>query len=442
MPLRRKCDPDDSNNRFTNSGVRFVEQVDLAATLTASAATVNSGDSFSYALTVRNNGPDTITGASFQATAPAGDQYVLAQGTTTDCGGSIVTAFVCALPPLAPGQSMSWRWNVTAVAAGARNATVTGYVNPDKSIDGNPANNSASAALNVLAANDLELVMTANSNALTRGSSVTYSLNVTNRGVIAAPAVTARLTLSAALRFNSAVGANCALGGNVVSCDLGALSPSQLAMIAITVDTLAAGATQVTAEVSGGNPDPNPANNSASAALTIAPLSDLGVTLTSAATTAVQNTAFAYTLTATNAAGSDATAATAHVTLSNLLTFASATGATCTSATNVVTCNLGSIATGGSVAVTINVNAVTVGAAASSADVVGVALDPVVINNVATAGNVTITAPAPPPPPPSSSSSSGGGKGGGGAFDYATVLALLAFIGWARRSRRVRIARD
>ena len=87
--------------------------------------------------------------------------------------------------------------------------------------------------------------------------------------------------------------------------------------------------------VTGGNPDPDLADNEATGALTIAPLSDVGVTLTSGSASVVLNGSFAYTLTATNAEGSDATSATAQVALSALLTSTSATGATCTSTATV-----------------------------------------------------------------------------------------------------------
>lgn len=434
-----EIDSQPGNQSFANSGVRFVEQVDLASTLNTSAASVDSGGNFDYTLSIRNNGPDAVSGASFQTTFDARDQYALAQGSLAGCSGTVAGTLTCPLPALASGASSTWRWTVTPIPAGSRTANAVANVNPAISNDTDPTNNGAAATLNVRAVNDMSLALAGNASSVNRGAQVTYTLTVTNHGVIVAPGVITHLTLPSVLRFVSATGAVCT-GDVIVACEHSPLAAGASTVVAITLDTLGSRSAEVTADVTSANPDPNPNNNSANATLTIAPVSDVGVTMVSSAASATQNTQFSYTLTATNSAGSDASAATSRVTLSNLLTFTSSSGATCTHAAGIVTCDLGTLAPGGSLVVTINVSATSTGAASSSAEIQSAAIDPAAANNSSSAPVVTITSPPPPPPPSGggSSSSSGGGGGGkgGGAFDYASALTLFVFLLWSRERRR------
>jgi Domain of unknown function DUF11 len=141
------------------------------------------------------------------------------------------------------------------------------------------------------------------------------------------------------------------------------------------------------------------------------------------------------TLTASNLSTNDTAGAHAELTLSALLAYTSASGATCTAASSVVSCDLGTIAGGASKVVSITVNAATAGTANSSATVGGAAPDPVTTNNSASAAMI-VSAPLPPPTPPSS-----GGGGGGGAFDYSSIVALLALLGYLELARRRRVSR-
>ena len=434
-------DPVPANNTVSHPGVRFIEEADLSATVVAAPAAVDVGYGTEYTVTVHNAGPEAATAAAVNVQFGANDTYVLAQGSLANCTGSPDQTLHCPLATLQSGETKSWRWNVTTgPTVGSRSLSATLVVDPDHTHDPNAANNTALATLDVRAANDLAIQLTPGSNAVTRGTHVTYILSTTNGGVIPAQNVTPKLLFTAGMQFISGSGATCSATADTVTCDAGTLAAGASGDVQIVMDTIATGANLVTASVSSLHPDPNAGNNTASATLTIAPFADVGVTLAAGATAVTQNAALAYTLTANNTATSDATAATAHVTLSNLLTYSSATGATCTHAAGVVTCDLGSLAPNASLVVTINTTAATAGTANSSADITSAAFDPVTGNNLASAAAVTISAPPPPPPPPSSSSSGGGGKkGGGGAFDALTAMLLAALvIAMGRRGRRVR----
>ncbi|MEO8016482.1 MAG: hypothetical protein ABI769_01605 [Pseudomonadota bacterium] len=430
-----EIDPQPVNNTFTNSGVRFIEQVDLATTLTVSNATIDSGSTVDYTLTVRNNGPNAVTGASLEYTFDSRDQYALVQGSSNGCLGSAGGARQCALPTLAANASLSWRWTVTAIPGGARTLTASATVDADKSTDNNLANNSAAGALTVVAVNDMSVTLVAAQANVNRGSTAQYTLQVSHSGVIPAPNVEAHMTLPIGLQFANSTG-NCTAAGVVVTCVLGTIDVGALALVNVTLNATAAAAVNVTADVVSGNPDRNAANNTDTKSLTIAPVGDLAVTLTSSLVTVQVGTPFTYTLTVSNAVGSDTANGTATVQLSNLLTYTSATGATCVAAGSVVTCSVGSLVAGASATVTLNVNGTTAGTATSSAGVTSSIVDSSSVNNMATAAGVTITNPPPPPSPPSG----GGGGGGGGAFDYTTALVLTALLAMTlyTRQRRMR----
>lgn len=439
-----EIDSQPGNNRFTNSGVRFVERVDVSATLEAAGATVDSGATVTYTLTVRNDGPDAVSGASFESTFDSRDQYVLNQGSLAGCTGTSAGTLNCPLASLASGESRVWRWVVTTIPSGARAPSAAVRVNADNSVDSNPANNSDTEALTVIAVNDMSLTMLGSAANVSRGQPVSYTLTATNLGVISAPGVSATLTLPTALQYQGSSG-SCSATGNLVTCDLGALNPGAMSALTVTLNTIAAGTSNVSAQVASANPDRSAANNTASATLDIAPVGNLGVTLTSSVATVETNAAFSYALTVSNSAGSDAAAATVRVTLSNLLSYTSASGATCTASAGVVSCTLGALAAGASTVVTINVTGASAGSAASRAEVTSAILESDTTNNAADAAAVTVTSPPPPPPPPpppapptpAPQPSSGGG--GGGAFDYLSACLLTGMLGMALRTRRRRI---
>jgi photosystem II stability/assembly factor-like uncharacterized protein len=264
-----ELDLDSSNNTFTDSSVRIQEQVDLSATLTASASTVNSGETFDYVLTIRNDGPTLATGAEFVTTFDANDIYSLTAGSNAGCTGSAAGELRCPLPPLAAGQSTEYRWNVTAVPGGPRTASVIVSINADNSTESDTVDNAASTTLSVRAANDLSVQLTRSAIAVTRDNQFNYVMTVTNNGLIPSDNVRARLTLSGLVSYVSSSGATCSASGAVLTCDIGALAALASTTITVTVRALTAGVAAAAAEASGSTPDPHSNNNSANADVTV-----------------------------------------------------------------------------------------------------------------------------------------------------------------------------
>lgn len=98
----------------------------------------------------------------------------------------------------------------------------------------------------------------------TEGTSVTYSVVAKNNGPTTATGVTVSDPVPANSTFVSA-GAGCAHAAGVVTCTAGTLAPGASQAFSITVKAGSGGSIVNTATVAGGQPDPNGANNTASA---------------------------------------------------------------------------------------------------------------------------------------------------------------------------------
>jgi uncharacterized repeat protein (TIGR01451 family) len=122
--------------------VERVLSADLTVARVDGPASAEPNTTVTYAVTVRNNGPDRATGVRVTYPVPAGLE-LLSQSGATDCGGS---PLVCSLPDLASGDSRAF--SVTVRTSGAdvvTNRFTAGGSLPDP--DG--ANNAGSAQLTV-----------------------------------------------------------------------------------------------------------------------------------------------------------------------------------------------------------------------------------------------------------------------------------------------------
>jgi uncharacterized repeat protein (TIGR01451 family) len=119
---------------------------------------------------------------------------------------------------------------------------------------------------------------------------------------------------------------------------------------------------------------------------------DLAITK-SGPSVATQGVPFTYTLMATNNGPGDATGVTVTDALPTGVTFASATPGSCTQAAGTVTCALGSLANGASVAITITVTpTATSGTLLNSAHIAGNETDPDLSNNTSRPVSTTVLA--------------------------------------------------
>lgn len=220
-------DPNNANNAATASTLVSAE-ADLAVTKTAQPSpTVIAGQSLTYTVVVRNNGPSLARNVVLTDTLPAG---VWLTGTTISSGGG-----VCALLA-SPPNTLSC--HLGAIGAGnAVTVYVTGLVGswvPDGTLLGNDAsarsdavdpvsaNDSAHVDVTVAARADLAIVMTSDKDTYKPSSTVEYTITVTNNGPSDAlgVVVTDNLpdTKQAVYVFDSG---GCSQSGLVLTCSFG-----------------------------------------------------------------------------------------------------------------------------------------------------------------------------------------------------------------------------
>jgi uncharacterized repeat protein (TIGR01451 family) len=131
-----------SFNSPVDIGAFEFQDFDVAVSTSAPAATVQAGLPATFTLTVRNLGPNPARGVILTATLPAGTVVVAASSSFT-VSGNVVTF---AVPDLAAGGSTSFILTALPAASGPFTATavLSGHDDP------NPANNTASASVEVL----------------------------------------------------------------------------------------------------------------------------------------------------------------------------------------------------------------------------------------------------------------------------------------------------
>lgn len=251
--------------------VEFADNADLAIEKSAAPIPGRPGTNSTFTLKVTNNGPDTAKDVVVADPLPAGLDFVSASAPCSLAGGSEVK---CALGSLPAGGSVTLtvvvRIPESAGDGFVNTATVTGST-PDPNL----SNNSDTASVPLLPEADLAIRKIALPKKLTAGGEVAYVLLVHNFGPSDATNVTVTDPLPASLTpidahpsqgtCSTELGLVCHLGS--VAHDAGA----QIFLLA-RVAANASGSIANTSTVTAGQVDPNPDNNSSTAAIAVTPL--------------------------------------------------------------------------------------------------------------------------------------------------------------------------
>ncbi|MDY7231400.1 Ig-like domain-containing protein [Hyalangium rubrum] len=253
----------------------------------------------------------------------------------------------------------------------------------------------AVATLPLCLPSDLAITLTDGVTSVVPGSTVTYTLTVTNNGPNAVTGAAVTDTFPAALTgvtWTCAPAAACATTsgtGNIAGAllTLGSGGTATFTVTA-TVNPAAVGTLSNTATVAPprSNTDPTPANNSATDTDTLTPRADMSVTLTDAPDPVDEDATLTYTLTVTNAGPSASSSVTATLSLQAGVTYVSATGTgwTCNQSAGVVTCTRPTAAPGAVPGITVQVTAPAVGGTVTATAAVSASTtDPVSGNNSA-----------------------------------------------------------
>jgi uncharacterized repeat protein (TIGR01451 family) len=252
-------DPNANNNSSTVTTplVPVATSADLAIVKTGPAS-ATPGSNVTYSLQVINNGPDAAANVVLSDATPAGLTFVSA---SAPCA----TGFPCSLGTLGNGAS-----TIVTVTFAVSNAATGSIVNtatatsdtPDPDGNNNVSTVSTTVTTPALVA-DLSIVKSGPTDALA-GSTITYTIVVTNNGPDAVPDPVLSDVTPAGLSFVSATGA-CSGG---FPCTLAALANGASTTITATYQ-VQPGFTGTIANVasvaSNSVPDPTPNNNSGTA---------------------------------------------------------------------------------------------------------------------------------------------------------------------------------
>jgi uncharacterized repeat protein (TIGR01451 family) len=402
-------DPDLSNNTDTlNQLIGPIADVGItkAAFMNDGTTPVTNplaiGDTFIYRLIVTNQGPSAATGVVVSDTLPAGMTVVApVPGGCTPGAGSVGPITIrCTLGTVAPGAPVTLDLHVTVRAAASPSTPTNTATVSTATLDPNTTNNSASASVGVGQVANLALLKSVSPQTANVGDLVTYTFAVSNDisigeagGAPAGLATTAGVvtdTLPTGLQFVSST-TGCTAAAGTVTCPVTPVAQGNIVTVSVTARVTSAGAgttAQNTASVAtvGGIPDFNPADNTDHASLVVNPQADLSLTKAVSSANPSTDDEVQYTLTAHNNGPNDATGVTIRDFLPAGLDFIDAS-AGCDNNNGTVTCDVGTIASGDSVSVTIDARTTTALAGTAVGNLATVSsddLDPNPGNNQAT----------------------------------------------------------
>ncbi|HEX8410357.1 MAG TPA: hypothetical protein VF883_15945 [Thermoanaerobaculia bacterium] len=257
-------------NNTSATTTTLSSSADVRVTKNAPAAAVTTSN-VTFAITVTNAGPSSAVNVSLtDVLAPTLTFVSIAQtgGPAFTCGQAAGTV-TCTIAALAPAAPATFDLVATTTVEGpiSNTANVTSAT-PDPV----PANNSSTTATNVTRqVADLSIAKTANATEFVPGAPAVYTLAVTNNGPGPASNVVVTDILPAGTTLLSATTTQGSCSGSAtVTCTLGTLSALATATIALEVRLpLTPGPVMNSATVTSSDADPTPANNAATAIITV-----------------------------------------------------------------------------------------------------------------------------------------------------------------------------
>ena len=334
--------PDDPANNTATVSTAVQTQADLSLTLRDEPDPVVAGTLLTYTLTLTNAGPSDARGVQVTLTLPSGLTVLGLSPSQGTCGMS-----TCALGDVPAGGTATLLLRAR-VNAGTPAGSLTLSAQASASTpDPNPASNTAAETTTVQTQADLALTMNDAPDPVLAGAWLTYTLTLANTGPSDAQSVAVELALPDGVTPIAWIPSQGSCAD--ATCTLGTLPAGNIARITVTTrvnSRILPGTTlSAIARATSTTPDPNSANNTATAFTTVQTQADLGLTLRDEPDPVVAGTLLTYTLTLTNAGPSDARGVQVTLTLPSGLTVLglSPSQGTC----GMSTCALGDVSAGG-----------------------------------------------------------------------------------------------
>jgi uncharacterized repeat protein (TIGR01451 family) len=361
------------------ASVTVLPRPNLVLTQSVQPESVSSGESFTYRLTVTNQGADPATDATLTvdlSPAIVVSAIEASQGNCTQQDSGVA----CNLGTLGPGEQ--GEVTITAVMAEEGVLSATAAVNSaedDLEVEDNSATLSVSAPAPAMA--DLSLSQTGPGGAQPLGQPLTYQINVHNAGPSEATGVVLsnRLPENVELVGMAADQGECRQEGGSVICQVGELAPGQSAGVNLMFRPVGDGPIMNSASVSADQPDPNQDNSAISdTGTTVIPAADLDFTVNNPEGVITPGDRFDFTVDLVNNGPSDATGLKLTGRLPQNAEFDSASidGGTCSEAGGLVTCELERLPGGERATASIALRPTTAGELATVVELTGNELDP------------------------------------------------------------------
>lgn len=316
-------DPNPTNDTASDTNT-LTPLADLSVTKTDGTNTVVAGTQTMYTITVRNNGPSTVKGATVSDIVPTKLTNVTWTCTASSggvCGSPSGSGSINTTVDLLPGNTATFKLNATVVnsATGSLSNTAT-VAAPASTPDPTPGNNSDTDVNSIAQTVDLAITKTNNATSVVPGTQTTYTIVVSNSGPSAitgaavADNLPANLT-NASWTCTASAGSSCGSANGTGSInntvDL-AVNGTATYSLTATISPNATGNVTNTATIAPppGAVESNPANNSATDTDTLNLVADLSITKSNNATTVTAGSQTTYTIIARNNGPSSITGAT------------------------------------------------------------------------------------------------------------------------------------
>jgi uncharacterized repeat protein (TIGR01451 family) len=389
--------PDQDSIRKDTGYINVSITADLVITKTDGMATSVPGQGITYTITVTNNGPSNVTGATVADTFPGTLSSITwtcsasAGSSCTASGSGSINHTANILNGGTLTYTVTTTVNASATGSLSNTATVT---SPAGTPDPTPDNNSATDTNDLTPSADLSITKSDGDDPVFAGNNLTYTITVNNAGPSDALNVVVTDTLPAGVTFGSTSGCTEDTNG-VPTCSLGTITAggNKQYTVTVTVNTGTTGTLTNNVSVTSDTADPDGDNNSTSENTAVSVVADLAITKTDGVVTAVPGQGITYTITVTNNGPSNVTGATVADTFPGTLsgitwTCAASAGSICTASGSDNISDTVNILSGGTLTytVTVTVSASATGSLSNTAtvSVPSAASDPTPANNSAT----------------------------------------------------------